>query len=275
MRYCCYTSDMARFNRLELPDDPPLEPQPQKAQTVSEKPEKRYRNSVTDWMQEASNQRRMGFYEAALRSYGRALECERSHVAAWVGQAQMLIMLAEPRQAEMWTISGLKMFPGNADLLAARSQALCRLGNHREALQYNDVAIQGEGATAYRWSVRGEVMTAMKTSTATHCFDSAEQIDADWLVRTENANILRFYKNPLSALGRASAAVNIAPDAPFAWMIKGICESESGFRPQAIKSLEQALQLAPEFKEAKRWLAIAQTSSPGLLKWLLNFFQRR
>jgi tetratricopeptide (TPR) repeat protein len=266
---------VARFNRLELPDDPPLEPQSREAQTVSEKPEKRYRNSIADWMQEASSQRRMGFYEAALRSYGRALECERSHVAAWVGQAQMLILLNEPRQAEMWTISGLKMFPGNADLYAARSQALCRLGNHREALQYNDAAIQGEGASAYRWSVRGEVMTATKASTAAHCFDSAEQIDADWLVRTENANILRFYKNSRSALGRAAAAVNIAPDAPFAWMIKGICEHESGFRPQAIKSLEQALQLDPEFKEAKRWLTIVQTGTGGFLKRFFNLFRRR
>ena len=267
---------MARFNRLELPDDDPLqEPQPQETEAVPEKPEKRYRNSVTDWMQEAITQRRMGFYESALRSYGRALECERSYVAAWVGQAQMLILLDEPRQAEMWTISGLKMFPGNADLLAARSQALCRLGNYREALQYNDAAIQGEGTSAYRWSVRGEVMTATKAPTAAHCFDSAEQMDADWLIRTENANILRYYQHPLSALGRASAAVNTAPDAPFAWMIKGICESEAGFRPQAIKSLEQALQLDPEFKEAKRWLDIVQTTGPGLLKRLLNFFRRR
>ncbi len=138
---------------------------------------------------EASDHRRLGLYESALRSYGRALECERSHVAAWVGQAQMLVLLGEPRQAEMWTISGLKVFPNNADLLAARAQAVCRLGNHREAMQYNDASIQGEGASAYRWSVRGELMTATKSQTAAHCFDSAEQIDADWLVRTENANI--------------------------------------------------------------------------------------
>jgi len=182
--------------------------------------------------------------------------------------------LDEPRQAEMWTISGLKMFPGNADLLAARSQALCRLGNYREALQYNDAAIQGEGTSAYRWSVRGEVMTATKSPTAAHCFDSAEQMDADWLIRTENANILRFYKRPLKALGRAASAVNVTPDAPFAWMIKGICEHESGFRSQAIQSLERALQLDPEFKDAKHWLAVTETASSGLLKRLLNLFRK-
>lgn len=265
---------MARFTRLELSDDTPLTPQSQDTEVVSEKPAKRYKNSVADWMREASEQRRKGLYEAALRSYGRAAECERSHVAAWVGQSQMLILLAEPRQAEMWTISGLKVFPKNADLLAARAQAVCRLGNHREAIQYSDAAIHSEGATAYRWQVRGELMMATKSPTANHCFDSAEQIDGDWLVRTESANILRFYNSPLKALGRATAAVNKTPEAPFAWLVKGICEFESGFRSQAITSLEHVLQLDPECKDAKYWLATVQ-SDTGLLKRIMTFFRRR
>ena len=264
---------MARFNRLELPDDPP--PTSPNEKPAKDAPsEKRYRNNVADWMMEASNQRRMGRYEAALRSYGRALECERSHVAAWVGQAQMLIFLNEPRQAEMWTISGLKIFPNNADLMAARAQAVCRLGNQREALQFNDAAIQGEGTSAYRWSVRGELMAATKSSNAGHCFDSAEQIDADWLVRIENANILLFYRQPLQALGRATAAVNSAPDAAYAWLVKGICEYEAGFNAQAKKSIDQALQLAPGFKEAKHWHTIVQRNT-GFLKRLWSFFRRR
>lgn len=265
---------MARFNRLELSDDSPQVSQTGKKDIPDTPPEKRYRHSVADWMREASDFRRKGLYETALRAYGRAAECERSHVAAWVGQAQMLILLGEPRQAEMWTISSLKMFPNNAELLAARSQALCRLGSLREALQFNDAAIQGEGTSAYRWSVRGEVMTATKSPTASHCFDNAEQIDADWLVRTEHANILRFYKNPLQALGRATAATHKAPDVPFAWRIKGICEYESGFRAQALQSFERTLQLDPDSKEAKYWLATVQQDT-GLLKRILNFFRRR
>ena len=268
---------MARFNRLELPDDPPPNPQARKTETVAEKPatpEKRYKNSVADWMHEADAMRRRGLYETALRSFGRALECERSYVPAWVGQAQMLVMLNEPRQAEMWSISGLKIFPNNADLLAARAQAVCRLGNYKEAIMYSDAAIQGEGTCAYRWSVRGELMTATKSPTAAHCFDSAEQIDADWLIRTENANILRYYKSPLKAMPRAAAAVEKAPDSPFAWMIKGVCEYEAGFRSQAIKSLEQALQLDPEAKDVQEWLTLVKGDT-GFLRWLWSFFQRR
>jgi tetratricopeptide (TPR) repeat protein len=265
---------MARFKHLELPDDPLPKSQTRQAEPVSEKPEKRYKSGVADWMQEADAQRRKGQYESALRSFGRALECERSYVPAWVGQAQMLILLNESRQAEMWTISGLKIFPNNADILAARAQAVCRLGNFKEALMFSDASIQGEGTCAYRWSVRGELMTATKSPTANHCFDSAEQIEADWLIRTEHANILRYYKSPLKAMARAAAAVEKAPDSPFAWMIKGVCEYEAGFRSQAISSLETTLQLDPESKDVQYWIGIVKQDT-GLMRWLRSFFQRR
>ena len=117
-------------------------------------------------------------------------------------------------------------------------------------------------------------MLAARSSNAGHCFDSAEQIDADWLVRTENANILLFYRQPLQALGRAMAAVNTAPDATYAWLVKGICEYEAGFNAQAKKSFEQASQLDPGFKEAKHWQTIAQRDT-GFLKRLWSFFGRR
>lgn len=267
---------MARFNRLEFPEDAPPVLQKDGKQDASQAPasEKRYRNSAADWMREADAQRRLGRYEAALRAYGRALEAERSQVAAWVGQAQMLILLDEARQAEMWTVSGLKVFPNNADLLAARAQALCRLGDTRSGMQYNDAAIQGEGNSAYRWTVRGELMTANRSNNAAHCFDSAEQIDGDWLIRTENANVLRHYGLPLKGLARAAAAVNMAQDAPFAWMVKGVCEFESGFNKQAEQSLTTALELLPDFKEAKNWLASVK-SDVRLFRRFWNFFRRR
>jgi len=269
---------VARFKHLELPDNTEQDSQSPKTDATvkrsAEKSERRYKSTADDWMREANNQRRLGQYESALRAYGRVLECERSHVSAWVGQAQMLILLGEPRQAEMWTISSLKLFPNNADLLAARAQAACRLGNYKEALAFNDAAIQGEGTCAYRWSVRGEIMTATKSTTATHCFDSAEQLDTDWLVRTENAKILLHYGQALKALGRAMAAVNVAPDSPFAWFIRGICEYNAGFHKQAGISFHQVLQLEPGFSEAKKYLALAQQGGGFWKRWK-NFFRRR
>jgi Tfp pilus assembly protein PilF len=57
-------------------------------------------------------------------------------------------------------------------------------------------------------------------------------------------------------------------------MIKGICEHEAGFRSQAIKSLEQAIQLEPEFKDARYWIAIVK-SDTGFLRRIWNLFRRQ
>jgi tetratricopeptide (TPR) repeat protein len=262
---------VTRFGKLELSDG---SPQPRKReQQDDDKPQKRYKTSVEDWMLEADTHRRLGHYEEALRSYGRALEAERSHVAAWLGQAQMLILLDEARQAEMWTITGLKVFPGNAELLAARAQAICRLGNTREAIQYSDAAIQGDGASAYRWMVRGELMAASRSNNADHCFSSAEQLAPDWLVRTEIANVLRYYHNPLKGLTHAAAAIEIENNAPFAWLVKGICQFEAGFNSNAKESFQQAINLSPSFIEAREWLTKTE-NDVRIFKRILRWFWR-
>ncbi|MGL4942114.1 MAG: tetratricopeptide repeat protein [Thermoguttaceae bacterium] len=270
---------MSRFNRLELPDEansPPVlgDAKSASASTSPTADEKRYKNRPQDWMNDADVHRRRGHYETALRSYGRALECHRSFAPAWVGQAQMLVLLGEPRQAEMWVMSGLKVFPDNADLIAARAQAIVRLGKPTEAIQYSDAAIQGEGNSAYRWQVRGEIMIAKRSTNADHCFDSAEQLDPDWLVKTENANICRFHNVPLKGLRRASAAVAAAIDAPWAWVVQGICQHESGFTAEAIKSFQQAINLAPDFGEARDWLATAQNNGGFFSRVWRRLFRR-
>jgi tetratricopeptide (TPR) repeat protein len=264
---------VTRFGKLELSDSAPPPRKRESEQTDGDKPQKRYKTSVEDWMLEADTHRRLGHYEEALRSYGRALEAERSHVAAWVGQAQMLIMLDETRQAEMWTISGLKVFPNNAELLAARSQAICRMGNVREAIQYNDAAIQGDGASAYRWLVRGELMTVSRSKNAEHCFSSAEQLDTNWLIRTEIANVLRYYHNPLKGLTHAVAAIQIENNAPFAWFVKGMCQFEAGFNSEAKESFQHALNLLPNFIEAREWLTKSE-NDVRIFKRILRWFWR-
>jgi tetratricopeptide (TPR) repeat protein len=262
-----------RFKRLEFPDDRGRSEKPHE-DNAQGKPPKRYKTSVEDWMRDADKHRRRGDYELAMRSYGRALEMERSHVSAWLGQVQMLIMLNEPRQAELWAVSGLKIFPGNADLLAAQAQAMCRLGKDREAMQFSDASLQGEGNSAYRWSVRGELLLSQKSSTATHCFDNAEKFDGDWLVKVENANILRCYNANLYAVQRATAAVQAAMDSPLAWMTKGICELETGLVTEAKTSLNRALELDKNYIEARDWLAKIENNR-YFFRRILGFFRRR
>src|SRR5437763_3829185 len=106
--------------------------------------------------------RRLGLYEGSLKYYSRALEVDKSLVAAWVGQVQMLIMLGEFPEAELWSRKALELFKNNAELMAARAQALCRTGDLKEAQAMCDAALGQQGISAYPWVTRGEVMVARK-----------------------------------------------------------------------------------------------------------------
>ena len=85
---------MARFSKLEFDDgEPPKQPSEQEPEP---------RRSDTDWMTRAHAERCQGLYENALKFYSRALETDKTCVAGWLGQVQMLVLLAEYPEAELW-----------------------------------------------------------------------------------------------------------------------------------------------------------------------------
>ena len=113
--------------------------------------------------QEGRRHRRRGEYETALRLYSRALELDKSLPEGWLGQVQMLVLLDELKEAEMWARKAFELFPNNGELLAARAQALCRLGDSKQAHAVSDGALKQPGQSAYRWIVRGELLLARGT----------------------------------------------------------------------------------------------------------------
>ena len=196
---------MPRFDRLEF--DPQPEERPDGLPTG------RASRSATSeqWLRKADDQRRRGLYENALRYYSRALELDKSLVAGWLGQVQMLIQLGEHPEAELWARKALELFRGQGDLMAGRAQALARIGDRKQAMELCDAALKQEGHSAYRWMVRGELMVAGRDEIDRHCFDKAVQADPDWLVPLEIALIYLEHDLPSKALLRARQAVEKAP----------------------------------------------------------------
>ncbi|HEV8293470.1 MAG TPA: tetratricopeptide repeat protein, partial [Tepidisphaeraceae bacterium] len=145
---------MRRFDRLEFE-------KPQETHAAAQtKPRQQTDHDDHHWMNLADENRRLGLYESSLKYYSRALEVDKSLVAAWVGQVQMLIMLGEYPEAELWSRKALELFKNNAELMAARAQALCRTGDLKEAQAMCDAALGQQGQSAYPWLARGEVMVA-------------------------------------------------------------------------------------------------------------------
>jgi tetratricopeptide (TPR) repeat protein len=231
---------MARFDKLELggrqeagdEDAPPL------------------REAEVNWLAEADRHRRNGQYENALRFYSRALEDDRSLVQAWLGQVQMLNLLDEWPEAELWSKKALELFPTNADLFAAQAQAVCRQGKFKRAVELSDGSLKQAGNSWYRWQVRGEVMLASKQETDRHCFDKAQQLEGDWLVPLEAALVYLHYRQPSKALPRAQRAVEKAADQYYAWYVQGTCQAQLDHAQSARQSFARCLELSPRHAEA-------------------------
>jgi tetratricopeptide (TPR) repeat protein len=237
---------MTRFNKLEFDDE-----QPPRRET---EPAAARRDDI-DWMKQADQNRRSGLYENALKFYSRALERDKSRVDGWLGQVQMLVLLGEYPEAELWARKALELFPAHGDLMAARAQALCRLRDSVRAHEACDGSLKQSGQSAYRWLVRGELMLAARQSVDQYCFDKARQLDADWLVSVEIALIYLFYHNPSRALLRVRAACEAAPDQSYAWLVQARCQQAMGLEEQARRSVQTCLELCPGHELGRQLLA--------------------
>jgi tetratricopeptide (TPR) repeat protein len=257
---------MARFDKLEFdepqqPDEPARESGPRRGEEV-------------DWLHRADQHRRTGFYENALKFYSRALEHDKSLVAGWLGQVQMLVLLEEYPEAELWARKALELFPSHGDLLAGRAQALCRMQDIRQAHECCDGALKQSGQSAYRWIARGELMLAGKQPTDQYCFDKAQQLEGDWLVAAEIALIYLHYRNPSRALPRARRACETAPDQYYPWLVQARCQRELGFSVPARESLQHCLSLCPGHVEALEMLDATRGSISSLGRWLRGLWRR-
>jgi tetratricopeptide (TPR) repeat protein len=246
---------MSRFNRLEFDEGKSPRGSLHSASDV-EHEQQRLRILADDtdgghWMRVALDDRRNGRFENALRHYSRALELDKGLVGGWAGQAQMLIALGEYPEAELWSRKALELFKNNAELLAARAQALCRTGDLRSAQASCDAAIGQQGLFSAPWVARGELMLARKEDIDGYCFDKAVQLDAEWLVPLEIGAIYEHYGRGAKALSRIRQALEKAPDQAYCWYRQGACELALGLTTAAEKSFARCLQLAPNHPGAR------------------------
>jgi tetratricopeptide (TPR) repeat protein len=226
------------------------------------------------WLRQADADRRDALYEGALRYYSRALENDKSLVAGWVGQVQMLVFLGEYPEADLWARKALELFKNQPDLLAGRAQALCRRGNRSEARALCDGALAQPGQSAYRWLVRGEIMVAGKQPTDRYCFDKAGQVDPDWLVPFESAAVLLHYRRPSKAIIYARRAAERNPETAAVWFRQAECEAALDLTDAARRSLRRCLELSPHHTDAELSLRRLEQQGWSPLRAVRRLFRR-
>jgi tetratricopeptide (TPR) repeat protein len=244
-------SSAKRFTRLELDQQLDQQLQPATSATTGNASQRLEERDSSYWMTSADTDRRNGLYDDALRHYSRALELDRALVPGWLGQIQMLIMLEEYPEAELWGRKALELFRNHPGLLAGRSQALCRTGDLRQAQALCDTSLAQQGQTAYCWVVRGEIMLARRDPIEQYCFDKACQTDTDWLLNLEIAAIYLHYDLAAKALTHCRTAVEKAPGHPHCWYLQATVELQMSLSRPAENSFRRCLELKPNHADAR------------------------
>jgi tetratricopeptide (TPR) repeat protein len=257
---------MARFDKLEF--TPPKRP------AVDQPDANRDDYDAARWMQEAEKCRAIGLYENALKYYSRALEKDRLLVGGWVGQVQMLNLLDELPEADLWSRKALELFPAHGDLLAGRAQSRCRMGDLKQAYSLCDSAFKQSGQSAYRWMVRGEICLAARNNKDDYCFDKARETEKDWLIDLEIALIYLFYRKPGKGLPWSRRAVEAALDQPYAWYVQGCCQFQLGFDGQARQSFRRCLDIEPRHLQAGMKLVELDRLAWSPFRFLRRIFRR-
>lgn len=265
-----------RFSRLEFGSQEVPKPLETTAHAANKAAEGTLTRSAEHFLGQATRAHRRGEFESALQLFTRALREDRSRIAAWVGQVQMLIDLGEHAEARLWSDKALEFFRSNGDLLAGKASACLRQGDTRAAQICSDSSIQATGSSSLRWCSRGEVLLHRDDPRARDCFEkSLAEPTADWFDRIVVARIYLFHNRPAAGLEFAALAVGLAPSEPYAWTMRGRCLLAVRDVAKADECCRRALELDPRFPAALALLnSVEQASTSGVFGRLKGWFRR-
>ncbi len=231
---------MGRFSNLEFDGQKePLREEPAAAGELRDE---------LHYLKLADTEFRRARFDKALRYYSRALEFNANVVAAWVGQAQMLVELGEFKEARLWCDKALEVHRDNPDVLSCKSIAVARQGDVDKALEFTDAALAQRGTSPLVWLARGEALLAARQSNGDHCLEKASsESKHGWFMQLRIARVYYAYRNYAQAMSWATKALKQEPAAPFVLHVTGDCQLALGFDSSAAHSYQQALSLDRDF----------------------------
>jgi tetratricopeptide (TPR) repeat protein len=214
-----------------------------------------------------------GDFEAALRSYGRALEFQPDDPAAWLGQVRMFIELDDLPQAKSLADTALQRFPDHPELLAARAVTLARERQTEAALAFSDAAIEAAPQAPYVWLSRGDILLASGGPQSEFCFRQAIQLHGGtWLGYWLSSRVHHFHRKFTLALNYAQQALALDAAQSAVWLQLGRCQEALGLDLPAQNSFAQAFQLNPASLAAQ--LAQAAPGAGGFTSRLVRLARR-
>jgi len=259
---------MGRFSSLELEETQQSESQNEGKDIFSSERQ----NAETILKKAIENFQRCDF-EQSMKFFARVLSFDNGNAFAWMGQIKCLINLHELKEAIMWTDKAVEIIGENANFLAAKSCAYCRMGDFSKAYAYSDASLEQKGASSYVWLCRGEVLLQQKRKNYDFCFDKAISAQSEsWDILVEVARIYMFYNKNAIALTYLEKAKEKNPTESLIWYELGNCYINMGVKGKAIKSLSHALELNPEMEMAN--ILVKKAESSGFFSRILKRYFR-
>jgi len=210
-----------------------------------------------------------GDYQKAMRAYSRAMQVDHSAIEPWVGQILSLIKMKQYREAAMWSIRGTELFPEDARLASLQGLSLALTGARQRAIACSDFAMgRPNGATAFTWAIRGQILSHAENPNAPFCFEKVLETrdPGDWQILALVGDFLLTERKWARGLEFLKMAVQINSGNAWLWKRVGYANEHLAFTQPALEAYRSALEINPNDKEASASIArLAATSLPTRL----------
>lgn len=211
----------------------------------------------------AEDRRHSGRLEEAIVYYEKAVCFDSGLPDAWIGLVDSLVRLGKVEQAHDTVEKALQLYRLTRPFYALKALVLLHEGEDEESFRYSDISIDQNEAVSYAWFVRGEILLtrsprSTRTQNARHCFErSVELADKQWAACLWVGLVFLITKHPALAGAYLAESAHLNPLNAFTWLKLGDAFRAMRFFEQAKFYYEQALDVDPGCRPAKRGLAEA------------------
>lgn len=210
-----------------------------------------------------------GEYQKALRLYSRGMTVDQSSIDPWIGQVLCLVELKQNREATMWVLRALELFPEEPRLISVQGLTYALTGTTKRALACSDYAMTKQSSDpAFVWAIRGQILSLADNANANFCYDKAMEVRQkdDWRTPMRIGLWLLNEKKWSRAAEFLDEAVQLNQRNAFLWKKLGYARERLGLTQPALECYNAALHLNADDREADHALArLAGTSLPERL----------
>lgn len=198
-----------------------------------------------------------GDYKRSLRSYSRAMQVDHSAIEPWMGQILALIKLKQHREATMWAMRAMELFPDDPRLASLQGLTLALSGARQRAISCSDFAMgRPNGGNAFTWAIRGQILSHAENPNAAFCFDKVMETrdPDDWRILVLVGDFLVMEKKWARALEFLQPATQMNTRNGWLWKRLGYANERLGFTQPALEAYRAALEINPNDRDAQEHL---------------------